>query len=127
MNMAKIIAEGKTFDVDEGTNLRAALIAQDIDLYSTGAEIFNCRGHGTCGTCLVQVEGSVSAPTEAETKRTIFHPHSLHTERRLACQTKVLGDLLVTKFDGYFGDGEEFFWTPAQGLPAEIKWPNFVQ
>jgi hypothetical protein len=30
MNMAKIIAEGKTFDVDEGTNLRAALIAQDI-------------------------------------------------------------------------------------------------
>jgi hypothetical protein len=74
----------------------------------------------------VQVEGSVSVPTEAETNRTIFHPHSIHKERRLACQTKVLGDLLVTKFDGYFGDGEEFFWTPAQGLPAEIKWPSFV-
>jgi ferredoxin len=124
--MAKIMAEGKTFDVDEGTNLREALLAEDIDLYSAGAKIFNCRGHGTCGTCLVQVEGSVSVPTEAETKRTIFHPHSLHKERRLACQTKVLGDLLVTKFDGYFGDGEEFFWIPGKGLPAEIKWPNFV-
>lgn len=27
--MAKIIAEGKTFEVDEGTNLREALLAQD--------------------------------------------------------------------------------------------------
>ncbi len=116
--MAKIIAEGKTFDVDEGSNLREALLAQDIDLYNPGAKIFNCRGHGTCGTCLVQVEGSVSVPTAAETKRTIFHPHSIHKERRLACQTKVLGDLLVTKFDGYFGDGEESIWTPGGILAA---------
>jgi ferredoxin len=127
MNMAKIIGEGKTFDVDEGTNLRAALLAEDIDLYSAGAEIFNCHGHGTCGTCLVQVEGSVSVPTAAETNRTIFHPYSLHKKRRLACQTKVLGDLLVTKFGGYFGDGDEFVWTPSRGLSTKIEWPNFVQ
>ena len=39
--MAKIIAEGKTFDVDEGTNLPEALLKQDIDLYNPGAKIFN--------------------------------------------------------------------------------------
>jgi hypothetical protein len=32
--------------------------------------------------------------------------------------TKVLGDLLITKFDGYFGDGEEFIWTPDGMLAA---------
>jgi ferredoxin len=112
--MPKITAEGKTFEVAEGTNLREALLAQELDLYGAGAKIFNCRGHGTCGTCLVQVDGAVSDPTEAETKRTIFHPHSIHQERRLACQTTVLGDVRVTKFDGYFGDGEEIVWTPEQ-------------
>lgn len=110
--MARIIAEGKTFEVDEGTNLREALLAQDIDLYNAGAKIFNCRGHGICGTCVVQVEGSVSVLTAAETRPTLLHPQLNDNKRRLACQTKVLGDLLVTKFDGYFGDGEEFVWTP---------------
>jgi hypothetical protein len=33
---------------------------------------------------------------------------------------KVLGDLLVTKFDGYFGDGEEFIWTPGGMLAAPV-------
>jgi ferredoxin len=116
--MARIVAEGKTFEVDEGTNLREALLAQDIDLYNAEAKIFNCRGHGICGTCLVQVEGSVSVLTAAETRPTLLHPHVNDNKRRLACQTKVLGDLLVTKFDGYFGDGEEFVWTPG-GLQTD--------
>jgi ferredoxin len=117
--MARIIAEGKTFEVDEGTNLREALLAQDIDLYNAGAKIFNCHGHGICGTCLVQVEGSVSVPTAAETHPTLLHPQLNDNKRRLACQTKVLGDLLVTKFDGYFGDGEAFVWTPGGLLTAQ--------
>ncbi len=114
--MSMITAEGKTFEVVEGSNLREALLEQDINLYSAGAKVFNCRGHGTCGTCFVSVEGSVSEPTEAETKRTIFHPHFDHRERRLACQVKVMGDVSITKFEGYFGDGEESVWTPDRGL-----------
>jgi ferredoxin len=99
--VAKIMAEGKTFNVDGGTNLHEALLEQDIDLYSDGAKIFNCNGYGICGTCLVRVEGAVSAPTMVEKIRTFFRPHSIHNERRLACQTKVLDDdLLITKFDG---------------------------
>lgn len=116
--MPKIMAEGKTFEVAEGTNLREALLAQDIDLYSAGANVFNCHGHGICGTCLVQVEGKVSEPTKLETNRMAFPPHSAHKERRLSCQVRVLGDLRVTKFDGHFGAGEHPIWTAEKGLEA---------
>ncbi len=114
--MPKIMAEGKTFDVDTGTNLREALLAQDIDLYSEGAKVFNCHGHGICGTCLVEVEGEVSEPTKMEANRMAFPPHSAHKDRRLSCQVKVVGDVRVTRFDGYFGDGEAAIWTPDKGL-----------
>lgn len=40
--MPMITAEGKTFEVAEGSNLREALLAQDIALYSAGAKVFNC-------------------------------------------------------------------------------------
>ncbi len=114
--MPKIMAEGKTFEVAEGTNLRQALLDQDIDLYSKGAKILNCHGYGLCGTCLVQVEGIVSEATQVETVRMAFPPHSAHKERRLSCQVKVLGDVCITRFDGHFGDGEHSIWTPEQGL-----------
>jgi ferredoxin len=118
MKMPNIIAEGKTFAVAEGTNLREALLEQDIDLYSGSANVLNCHGHGLCGTCLVQVEGAVSEPTQLETTRMSFPPNSAHKERRLSCQVKVLGDVRVTKFDGHFGHGDKVLWTPEQGLTA---------
>jgi ferredoxin len=116
MTMAKIMAEGKTFEVLAGINLREALLAQEIDLYSNGAQIFNCHGHGICGTCMVKVEGTVSEPTKLETTRMAFPPHSSHKDRRLSCQVQVLGDVCVTKFEGHFGEGEQSLWTPEQGL-----------
>lgn len=114
--MPTITAEGKTFEVAEGTNLRQALLDQSIDLYSEGAKVFNCHGHGTCGTCVVSVEGDVSESTKLETARMAVPPHSAHKERRLACQVKVLGDVRITKFDGYFGEGDQSIWTPDRGL-----------
>ena len=60
--MPKIIA-AKTFEVAHGTNLREALLAQDIDLYSEGLKVLNCDGDGICGACIVLVEGAVSQPT----------------------------------------------------------------
>lgn len=115
--MPQVKAEGKTFEVAEGANLREALLEQQIDLYSEGAQVFNCHGHGSCGTCVVQIEGVVSDPTKPETNRFAYPPHSAHKERRLACQVKVLGDVRVTRFDGYFGEGEQPIWTP-EGIAA---------
>jgi ferredoxin len=114
--MPKITAEGQTFEVAEGANLREALLSQDLDLYSAGAKVFNCHGHGICGTCLVQVEGAVSEATKLEMTRMSLPPHSAHKDRRLSCQVKVLGDVRVTKFDSYFGEGEQSIWTPEKRL-----------
>ncbi len=114
--MPRIMAEGKAFEVAEGANLREALLAQNLDLYSAGAKVFNCHGHGICGTCLVQVEGAVSAATKLETTRMSLPPHSAHKDRRLSCQVKVLGNVRVTRFDGYFGEGGQSIWTPEKGL-----------
>lgn len=107
MTVSKIIAGDKIFEAAPGTNLRHALLDRGFDLYSKKAKVFNCHGHAICGTCLVQVEGDVSAPTRLETIRMAFPPHFAHTDRRLACQVKILGDVRVTRFDGYYGDGNQ--------------------
>jgi ferredoxin len=114
--MPKITAEGKTFEVAQEANLREALLDQDIDVYNGTANILNCHGHGLCGTCLVEVEGAVSERNKLETTRMSLPPHSSHKDRRLSCQTKVMGDVRVTKFSGHFGEGEDSIWTPEQGL-----------
>ena len=41
-----------------------------------------------------------------------LRPHSPASNRRLSCQTKVLGDIKVTKYDGFWGQGSETVWKP---------------
>ncbi len=117
--MLNILAQGKTFEVVEGANLRESLLNQNIDLYNSGAKVLNCHGHGTCGTCLVKVEGKVSERTLIETIRMAVQPHSNCKDLRLSCQVKVLGDVRVTKFDGFFGEGDQALWTP-ENMSAEV-------
>jgi ferredoxin len=112
--MPQIIAEGKTFEIPIGTNLRQALLDNDIDLYNGSSKVLNCHGHSSCGSCLVLVEGEVSEPGKFENLRMAVPPHSHHKDRRLACQVTVLGDVRVTKFDGHFGEGNRPLWTPEQ-------------
>lgn len=110
--MPKILAQGKTIDCKQGANLRQALLKAGIDLYNGGSKVINCRGIGSCGTCAVMVEGEVSQPNWRDTTRRSLPPHSPTSNLRLACQTKVLGDVKVTKFDGFWGQGSEIVWTP---------------
>ncbi|HEY9599802.1 MAG TPA: 2Fe-2S iron-sulfur cluster-binding protein [Cyanophyceae cyanobacterium] len=110
--MPKVIAQGKTFDCAAGSNLRQVLLEHDVELYNGNAKIINCMGIGTCGTCAVQVEGDVSEPNWKDKARRSLPPHSPTSNRRLACQTKVLGDVKVTKFEGFWGQGEKSVWTP---------------
>ena len=109
--MAKVTAQGKTFECDSGSNLRQVLLKNDIELHNGNSKIINCRGIGSCGTCAVAVEGSVSEQNWKEKTRLGLPPHSLTNARRLACQTKVLGDVGVTKYDGFWGQGSEIVWT----------------
>lgn len=110
--MVKVEAQGKTFECDRGANLREVLLKNGIELYNGKAKVINCHGLGTCGTCAVNVEGEVSESQWREKARLWVPPHSSGSNRRLSCQTKVLGDIKVTKYDGFWGQGSETVWKP---------------
>jgi ferredoxin len=109
--MPKVLAQGKTIECDERANLRKVLLHNGIDLYNGSASFINCRGIGSCGTCAVKVEGEVSAANWRDVARRSLPPHSPTSNLRLACQTQVLGNVKVTKFDGFWGQGSQIVWT----------------
>lgn len=101
--MPKVHFAGASVECLEGANLRSVLLRARLPLYSRAANALHCRGHGTCGTCAVAIQGPVSEPTKAERLRLRLPPHDLASGLRLACQVKVLGDVEVTKRAGFFG------------------------
>jgi ferredoxin len=110
--MPTVTAQGKTFECKQGANLRHVLLQHGISLYNNQAKQINCYGIGTCGTCAVKIDGAVSDATWREQARRSLPPHSLTQDRRLACQTRVLGDIRVTKFNGFWGQGATIVWNP---------------
>ncbi|GET41526.1 putative hydrogenase component [Microseira wollei NIES-4236] len=100
--MPKVTAQGKTVTWEVGANLRQVLLQNKIDLYNGQAKSINCRGIGSCGTCAVELEAEVSPANWKDKARRSLPLHNPNKNRRLACQTKVLGDVRVTKFDGFF-------------------------
>ena len=110
--MPKVTAQGKTFECEVGANLRRVLLQQGVALYNQQATLINCRGIGTCGTCAVKIEGTVSAANWRDRSRRALPPHSPERDLRLACQTQVLGDVKVTKYDGFWGQGANSVWNP---------------
>lgn len=112
ITMPKVFAQGKTIECPEGANLRKVLLDNSVDLYNGNAKVINCLGFGSCGTCAVLVEGAVSEANWKDKARRSLPPHSPDRNLRLACQTKVLGDVKVTKFEGFWGQGTDAVWTP---------------
>lgn len=112
--MPEVYAQGKTVHCDPGANLRQVLLQHGVAVHNGNAALINCRGLGTCGTCAVQVQGAVSEPTWRETTRLSLPPHTPGCDRRLACQTQVLGNLAVTKYEGFWGQGEQVVWQAQQ-------------
>lgn len=112
--MVKVIAQGKTIECNVGTNLRQVLLESRVDLYNGGSKVINCRGIGSCGTCAVLVEGAVSEANLRDKTRRSLPPHSPTRNLRLACQTQVLGDVEVTRFEGFWGQGTQMVWTPEE-------------
>ena len=81
--------------------------------------MINCRGIGTYGTYAVTVESEVSAvnwPKQTQRQRSTIQeslpPHSPTNGLGLTCQIQVLGDVKVTKFYGFWGQGSQLVQIP---------------
>ncbi|MEO0868506.1 MAG: 2Fe-2S iron-sulfur cluster-binding protein [Cyanobacteria bacterium J06642_11] len=108
--MPTVKAQGKTFECRIGDNLRRVLLDHGVPLYNGNAKFINCRGIGSCGTCAVQIEGSVSPANWKDQGRRSLPPHKPERPLRLACQTQVQGDITVTKYDQFWGQGDTKVW-----------------
>lgn len=98
-----IYYRGREIECEDGAVLRDALEDAGETPHNGRADLLNCRGMATCGTCAVAVDGDVSERNDQERRRLSFPPHDLDDGLRLACQTRVHGDVAVTKHDGFWG------------------------
>jgi len=117
---ATVQYRGRALTVPVGTRLRTALLEAGLTPHNDRAQIINCRGLGTCGTCAVEVRGKVQPPswTAAEQLRLNFPPHKApNNERlRLACQVTLCeGDVSVIKYNRFWGQGDEAVPDVAEG------------
>ena len=123
----------------EGTSLRDILLETGYTPYNGGANMINCYGMGTCGTCAVMVSGP-GVPTQLtrrEKLRLNMPPHnkwlrgktvcvkrgsgggskSFTSQLRLACQCRILpgADIVIEKPPGFWGHK-----SPQMALPARV-------
>jgi ferredoxin len=101
--MPTVTVRGHDIECAEGALLREVLRDADLSPHNGRADVLNCRGHGSCGTCAVAVDGAVSDPTRRERTRLSVPPHDPDDGLRLACQTRVEGDVTVEKYPGFWG------------------------
>lgn len=101
--MPVVTFEGFKVECAPGANLRKVLVKNGIGPYNGLARAMNCHGLGTCGTCAVEVEGGVSEMSPREQLRLSFPPHDPSWILRLACQCRVVGEVTVKKWDGFWG------------------------
>lgn len=105
--MPTITTQGETFECNLNANLRQVMLKNQVPVHNGAANTINCHGLGTCGTCAVEIEGAASAMGWREKARLSLPPHSLEKNRRLSCQVSVLGDLMVIKHQGFWGQEDE--------------------
>jgi len=125
MPIVNFVNEKKQIQVAEGANLRQEALNAGVKLYNGingyGAklnEIFNCHGLGHCGTCRVLITKGMENASPMGMLETIqfkCNPPALFAfigneeTMRLACRTKVMGDMDVVTRPPLNLTGESFF------------------
>jgi ferredoxin len=106
--------EKKEIQVPAGANLRKEALRAGVQLYPGIHKLANCHGMGTCGSCRVLVTKGMentSAKGLLESARLAVSLAYIGNEStmRLACQTRVQGDITVTTCPAVNLYGENFF------------------
>ena len=114
MPIVHFVNEKKQLQVPNGANLRAEAQKAGINLYPHVHRLLNCHGFSSCGTCRVLVtKGAENAAPMGflEKMRLKLSFVFIGNEKtmRLACQTKVHGDMDVETQPPMNLFGENFF------------------
>lgn len=113
MPLVKFEREGRTIEVPKGANLREMALKAGINVYKGINQVFNCQGHGLCGTCRVEIiqgDKNVNSRTPMEEwvlKGKFLLAHKVKPNLRLSCQVKVEDDIVVLTMPDYEIDKEE--------------------
>lgn len=92
--------EHRSIETEPGTNLRRFMLRGGVPPYRGLSRLTNCRGHNVCGTCAVEVvDGKGVSPRSEEEENTLggnfVVARAVEKNFRLACQTKITGDVTV--------------------------------
>jgi ferredoxin len=114
MAVINFVNEKKQVQVPEGTNLRKAALKAGVALYPGIHRFANCHGLGQCASCRVLIhKGRENASRMGLLERLrlkISMAYIGHEdEMRLACKTRVMGDMEVETRPPLNLYGENFF------------------
>jgi ferredoxin len=118
MPQVKFIKEKKTIDVPEGANLRKEALKAGIELYPGIHSLLNCHGFRQCASCRVKIKKGqehVNPQGVIEKFRLIAGPITYfarigsENELRLACATRVFGDIEVETQPSVNWHGDRFW------------------
>ena len=106
--------EKKEIQVPNGANLRKEALRAGVQLYPGIHKVVNCHGFGQCGACRVLVTKGMENTSPKgilESARLAVSLAAIGNEQtmRLACQTRVEGDITVTTCPPMNMFGENFF------------------
>ncbi|MFX1298450.1 MAG: ASKHA domain-containing protein [Promethearchaeota archaeon] len=90
----------KRINILEGSTVYESLLALNLPIGAL------CAGKGTCGKCVIRIldpNSKISEPSEQEKK--ILNSQKILEGYRLACQTKIFGDLRVFLTDSLISRG----------------------
>lgn len=92
--------EHRSFEADPNTNLREFMLRMGVTPYRNLDLLTNCRGNNFCGTCAVEVvDGKGASPRGQDEESTLVGSlaiaHTFGKNIRLACQTAIVGDMVV--------------------------------
>jgi ferredoxin len=106
--------EKKEIQVPAGANLRKEALQAGVSLYPGVHKVLNCHGFGSCGSCRVLITKGMentSSKGLLESGRLAVSLAYIGNEEtmRLACQTRVNGDISVTTCPPMNLYGDNFF------------------